>query len=251
MNPTRSRMVGFRQTLSWWVAFGLIFIPLIPFSASLAANTASTESPASTSSIANTSKAPKAPSVPETTAGIRETASVDLSGFDGHWQRIEVPESDAARESAIAGAVSGLSWILRKFARSNLNKSTAPPPELQFAWDGERLHQGLADENGEFSRRIELDGELRVLKDSRGVDFAAAWVWTGHELRLRWEQHQANGSNLYRLDEDADILLIEHTINVTAISNIAPIVFHSRFSRTDLPARAAAGLDRVARVASE
>jgi hypothetical protein len=248
MNPTRSRMVGFRQTMSRLVAFGLIFIPLIPFSASLAANTASTESAASTSSVSNASKAPGGP---ETTAGIRETASVDLSGFEGHWQRIEVPESDAARESAIAGAVSGLSWIVRKFARGNLNKSTAPPPELQFAWDGERLHQGLADENGEFSRRIELDGPLRVLKDSRGVDFASAWVWTGQELRLRWEQHQAYGSNIYRLDEDADILVIEHTINVTAISNIDPIVFHSRFSRSDLPARAAAGLDPIARVASE
>jgi hypothetical protein len=245
MNPTRSRMVGFRQTMSWLVACGLMSSSLIPSSASLAANTASAESTASTSN------ASKAPGAPETTAGIRDTASVDLFGFEGHWQRIEVGESDAARESAIAGAVSGLSWILRKFARSNLNKSTAPPPELQFAWDGEQLHQGLADENGEFSRRIELDGELRVLKDSRGVDFASSWVWTGQELRLRWEQHQAYGSNIYRLDEDADILVIEHTINVTAISNIDPIVFHSRFSRTDLPARAAAGLDRVARVASE
>jgi hypothetical protein len=245
MNPTRSRMVGFRQTMSWLVACGLMSSSLIPSSASLAANTASAESTASTSN------ASKAPGGPETTAGIRDTASVNLSGFEGHWQRIEVGESDAARESAIAGAVSGLSWIVRKFARSNLNKSTAPPPELQFAWDGERLHQGLADENGEFSRRIELDGELRVLKDSRGVDFASSWVWTGQELRLRWEQHQAYGSNIYRLDEDADILVIEHTINVTAISNIDPIVFHSRFSRTDLPARAAAGLDPIARVASE
>ena len=251
MNPTQSWVRGFRHT-SWWlvwlVAFSLISISLIPFSASLAANTANTESTASTSNITNASNAP---SVPEATAGLRETPSVDLSGFEGHWQRIEIRESDAARESAIAGAVSGLSWIVRKFARGNLNESTTPPPELQFAWDGEQLHQGLADENGGFSRRIELDGELRVLKDSRGVDFASSWVWTGQELRLRWEQHQAHGSNIYRLDEDSDTLVIEHTINVTAISNIDPIVFHSRFSRTDLPARAAAGLDHVARVASE
>jgi hypothetical protein len=233
------------------VAFGLISTSLIPLSASLAANTANTESTASTSNVTGVTSASRAPSVPEATAGIRDTASVDLSGFEGHWQRIEVLESDAARESAIAGAVSGLSWIVRKFARSNLNESTTPPPELQFAWDGERLHQGLADDNGGFSRPIELDGELRVLKDSRGVDFASSWLWTGQELRLRWEQHQAYGSNIYRLDEDAGILVVEHTINVTAISNIDPIVFHSRFSRTDLPARAAAGLDRVARVASE
>jgi hypothetical protein len=203
---------------------------LIPFSASLAANTAS---------------------IGETTAGASDSVPVDLSGFEGHWQRIEVRESDTARESAIARAVSGLSWIVRKFAGGTLNRSTAPPAELQFAWDGGQLHQGLADENGGFSRRIELDGELRVLKDSRGVDFASSWVWTGQGLRLRWEQHQANGNNIYRLDEDAEVLIVEHTINVTAISNIEPIVFRSRFSRTDLPARAAAGLDHVARVASK
>lgn len=176
---------------------------------------------------------------------------VDLSAYEGHWQRIETLESDAARKTSIEGAVAKLTWIVRRMAAGVLRRSTSPPPELQFAWDGERLHQGLTDENGGFSRIIDLDGEFRTLKDSRGVDFASAWTWTREGLQLRWEQHQAHGSNLYRLDEDSDTLIVEHTINVTAISNIAPILYLSRFSRTNLPARAAAGLGHIAPVIAE
>jgi hypothetical protein len=226
----------FRQMLAWSTACGLISaLALIPASVSLAANTAS-------SSAADTTNTP---------AHASTNVVIDLSGFEGHWQQIDVAASDTARKSAIKSALGRLSWIVRSFAGGVLQKSTAPPAELQFAWDGERLHQGMADKNGGFSRRIELDGKLRVLKDSRGVDFASAWVWTGNGLRLRWEQHQATGNNIYRLGEDAQVLIVEHTIQVTAISNIDPIVFRSRFSLTDLPARAAAGLDHIARVNSD
>ena len=220
MISTRVMQRAFRQTLSWFVACGLIStLSLLPVSASLAAD-------------------------------VGDSVAVDLSGYEGHWQRIEASESEAARRTAIEKAVSGLSWIVRRMAGGVLRRSTSPPPELQFAWDGERLHQGLADENGGFSRLIELGGELRTLKDSRGVDFASAWAWTGSGLRLRWEQPQATGNNIYRLDEEAQTLIVRHTINVTAISNIEPIVFLSRFSRTDLPARAAAGLNEVARASA-
>lgn len=216
-SPTRAS----RPTRAWFVIFGIIStLSILPASASHAADT-------------------------------HDSIAVDLSAYEGHWQRVEKSESNAARKIAIEKAVKGLSWIVRRMAGGVLRRSTAPPPELQFAWDGERLHQGLADENGGFSRRIELDGQLRSLKDSRGEDFSAAWAWTGEGLRLRWEQHQANGHNLYRLEEDAHTLIVEHTIKVTAISNVAPIVFLSRFSRTTLPARAAAGLDQIARVARD
>ena len=184
-------------------------------------------------------------------ANAAEITVVDLSAFEGHWQRVEVSESDVARESAIDKAVKGLSWIVRKMASGVLRNSTAPPPELQFAWDGKRLHQGIVGKDGEFSRLIELDGDLRVLKDSRGVDFASAWTWTDNGLRLRWEQHQAMGNNVYRLEANAQTLTVRHTIIVTAISNVEPIVFRSRFNRTDVPARAAAGLNDIARTISD
>ncbi len=165
------------------------------------------------------------------------SAIVDLSVYDGHWLRIEADESDAERKIAIQKAVKGLSWIVRRMAGGVLRRSTTPPHELRFDWDGERLYQALTDKSGGFSRLIELGGEFRTRKDSRGVDFASAWAWTDHGLRLRWEQHQATGNNIYRVDEDSETLIIEHTIIVTAISNIEPIVFFSRFSRTPLPAR--------------
>ena len=54
-------------------------------------------------------------------------------------------------------------------------------------------------------------------------------------LRVDWEQHQANGNNIYWIDPSSRTLVVEHTINVTAISNIAPIIYVSRFDRLDLP----------------
>ena len=221
MNSTRPFRSVFRPTLSLWAAFALISaLTISPVSLCLAANAA-------------------------------ESTVADLSGFEGHWQRVEVSESDAARESAIEKAVKGLNWIVRKMASGVLRRSTAPPPELQFAWDGQQLHQGIVGKDGEFSRLIELDGDLRVLKDNRGVDFASAWTWTDQGLRLRWEQHQAIGNNVYRLDEEAQTLTVRHTIIVTAISNVEPIVFQSRFNRTDVPARSAAGLHDIARTTSD
>ena len=218
------------------IACGLISVlVLMPASVSLGANTVS-NTPTNSA---------------ETTVHASAPVMIDLSGFEGHWQQIDVTESETERKTAIKGALARLTWIVRSFASGVLRKSTAPPLELQFAWDGERLHQGMTGKNGGFSRRIELGAELRVLKDSRGVDFASAWAWTGDGLRLRWEQHQATGNNIYRLDEKAQLLIVEHTIQVTAISNIDPIVFRSRFSRTELPARAAAGLDHVARANSD
>jgi hypothetical protein len=222
--PSRRRL---RQTLSLWAVCGLVStLILVPISPCRAANAAESTDAA-------------------------ESAAVDLSSFEGRWRRVEVSESDAARESAIEKAIKGLSWIVRKMASGVLRKSTAPPPELQFAWDGEQLHQVIVDKNGEFSRLVELGGDLRILKDHRGVDFSSAWTWTDQGLRLRWEQHQAIGNNVYRLDDDARSLIVRHTIIVTAISNVEPIVFLSRFDRTNLPARPAAELDEIARAASD
>ena len=160
-------------------------------------------------------------------------ASVDLSDYEGHWLRIEDDEAHEARISAIGHALERLSWIMRRFASPILKKTTTPPAEMSFVWDGQRLYQGVEGKNGRFSRAIDLDGELLVAKDNRGVDFSSAWTWTDSGLRLRWEQHQATGNNLYRINTQDQTLVVEHTILVTAISNVRPIVFLSRFSRTD------------------
>ena len=184
-------------------------------------------------------------------AEMGDSVSIDLSSYEGRWQRVDDGEADEARLSAIDRAIDDLSWIMRTMAAGVLRKTTRPPPEMEFVWDGERLHQGLQGKDKASSRPILLDGKLRSGKDRRGVPFSWAWAWTDLGLRVRWEQHQAHGDNVYRIDErDGHTLVVEHTINITAISNIEPIVYRSRFSRTDLP-RVAAGRGHTAGTTSE
>ncbi len=162
-----------------------------------------------------------------------ESATIDLSEYEGNWERIEDAEADQARLSAIGRALEGLTWIMRKFASPILRKTTKPPAEMSFVWDGEHLHQGVRGTEGEFSRPIELGAEPYVGVDNRGVEVSSAWAWDESGLRVHWDEHQATGSNLYRIDARDRTLIVEHTIKVTGISNVRPIVFLSRFSRTD------------------
>ena len=72
------------------------------------------------------------------------------------------------------------------------------------------------------------------------MPFTWAWTQTPAGLRVRWEQHQAHGSNVYHVDEDTDRarLIVRHTINVTALSDVEPIVYVSRFERAETAIRA-------------
>ncbi len=169
----------------------------------------------------------------------------DLAAFEGDWSLVDSEHGDVARRSAIDGAVDGLSWVYRKLAGRTLKQTTAPPPRIRFVWDGERLRERLAGDNGERSRAIEIGGQPRDRKDSRGESFTASWQWTDSGLQLTWVQHQAHGHNLYRVDSESGTLVVRHTIQVDAISNLGPIVYESRFGRSDLP-RISAGRDRDA-----
>jgi hypothetical protein len=171
--------------------------------------------------------------VPHATADTREGENVDLSEYAGHWERIQDDHMDEARLSAIGHALEGLSWIMRQFAIPFLQKTTTPHTEMDFVWDGQLLHQSATGTNGHDVRAINLDGAALVAKDNRGVEFTSAWTWTGSDLRLSWEQHQATGSTVFRMGTDDLTLTVEHTINVTTISNVSPIVFLSHFVRTD------------------
>lgn len=179
--------------------------------------------------------APLSGSAADADPGIR------LQAFAGDWRLLDMPQSDASRLAAIDRAIAGLSWVVRKMASPILSKSTAPPPEVAFIWDGEQLHQRVRESDGREQRRtIDLGGPLRESRDSRGDPFHASWQWKDAGLELRWEQHQANGSNFYRIDPARGALIVRHTIQVTAIENVAPIVFESSFRRADLPTVSAA-----------
>jgi hypothetical protein len=159
-------------------------------------------------------------------------AAADLLAFEGRWQRIDDPKDDENRRSAIDRALRSLTWIVRRMATGVLNQTTAPAPELEFVWDGQRLYQNMKGKHGPQVRPIEIDGEFLEIEDDRGVPFSSAWAWTGDGLRVVWKQHQAHGSNVYRIDPETQTLLVEHMIQVTAISDIDQIVFHSRFNRS-------------------
>ncbi|MFP6655173.1 MAG: hypothetical protein VCB25_06070 [Myxococcota bacterium] len=157
---------------------------------------------------------------------------IDLSGYAGHWERIHDDRMNEDRLAAIKIALSDLSWLMRQFASPILRNTTTPHTEMDFVWNGRLLHQSATGTNGHDAREIHLDGATLVAKDNRGDEFSSAWTWTGSDLRLSWEQDQATGITVFRIDDESQTLVVEHTIEVTAISNIGQIFFLAHFART-------------------
>lgn len=173
------------------------------------------------------------------------TALADrLAAFDGVWQRIELPDEDHARLASIDRAIDDLSWILRKMAGPVLRNSTAPPPKLDFFWDGERLYQRVEINGDRDIRPVELGTEPVERLDPRGEPFVSQWAWTAEGLQVQWEQRQARGTNLYRIDPRDQSLRVRHLIQITALDDVSPIEYSSRFRRTPLPSVSAARSDR-------
>ena len=178
-------------------------------------------------------------------------ASEDLAAFDGAWSRVDSGNGDLDRMESIDSALEDLSWIVRRMASGVLKKSTSPPQDLAFSWDGQALHQVIDGEMGQFDRPVRFGGEPQKLTDNRGEDFTSIWRWTERGLEVHWTQSQAYGSNVYQLRENGS-MDVEHRIHVTALDGIAPIVYGSTFRRIDLPTVSAAGTaTAVAAEASE
>lgn len=157
--------------------------------------------------------------------------AASLALFQGYWQRADSEQSESARISSIDKAIDGLTWVVRKMAGGVLRSTTKPPSEVQFVWDGSALHQRVDGDNGSFTRPVQLGADPIEAIDDRGDSFTSSWEMADEALSLTWEQHQAYGQNLYRLDPDGQTLEIEHIINVTALSGVEPIVYRSRFKR--------------------
>ncbi len=159
-----------------------------------------------------------------------------LADLEGRWRQIEDPAATQARLIAIDAAVEPLTWVVRKMASGVLRSSTAPRPTLDFVWDGKRLHERVPGRHRIETRVVEPGAAAFRAIDPRGEPFEGAWDWTPDGLRLRWEQPQAHGSNLYRISPDRGTLSVDHTIEVTALSGLRPIVYRSHFAKEDLPA---------------
>jgi len=163
-----------------------------------------------------------------------DIAKPSLMAFDGNWEQIDQARDEERRVAAIDRAVGSMSWLIRGFAGRVLRTSTRPPSEIKFIWDGSELQELARDESEEQYRPIRLDGHTRLAQDDNG-EVSLSWHPAPQGMRLHWKQHQAHGSNVYRIEEAGDILIVEHTIQVTAISNIEPIVYQSHFMRRELP----------------
>lgn len=159
-----------------------------------------------------------------------------LADLDGRWRQIEDPAVTQARLVAIDTAIEPLTWVVRKMAGGVLRSSTVPRPTLDFVWDGKRLHERVPGQHRIETRIIVPGAAAFQAKDPRGESFEGQWDWTPQGLRLRWQQPQAHGSNLYRISPDKRTLSVDHTIQVTALSGLRPIVYRSHFAKDDLPA---------------
>lgn len=165
-----------------------------------------------------------------------EETRIRLADLDGRWRQIDDPVATQARLQAIESAVEPLTWVVRKMATGVLRSSTAPRPTLDFVWDGSQLHERVPGEHRIETRLIEPGADPFRAKDPRGEFFEGAWDWTRDGLRLRWQQHQAYGSNVYRMSSDRRTLIVDHEIQVTALSGLRPIAYRSHFTKDDLPA---------------
>lgn len=158
-----------------------------------------------------------------------------LAPYDGAWQRIADASAEAERLASIEAAIADLSWLVRKMASGVLTKTTVPPGEIAFTWDGTGLRQRVRGANGEFDRPIQLERGPSAHKDPRGEETIIEWRRTPDGLEVRWTQSQAFGRNIYRIDDRDETLHVEHRIQVTAIDGIDEIIYASRFGRPALP----------------
>lgn len=164
-----------------------------------------------------------------------------LSDLDGRWIQRDAHLDADARRAAIDTAIQPLTWVVRKMAGGVLHSTTVPDPTVHFVWDGKRLHQRLTGKRGVITRIVEPGAPAATGLDTRGEPFEGQWVWTRQGLQFSWRQHQAYGANLYRVDPARHELTIDHSIHITALGGVEPILFRSRFVQADLPAVSAAG----------
>lgn len=168
-------------------------------------------------------------------AGTAVAADPELAPYGGQWARIVDDAAEEARLERIDKATRELSWLVRKMAAGVLQKSTQPPGELTFFWDGDALRQRVRGPNGEFDRLVGVGTGPQRTRDPRGEETTIEWRRTAEGLEVHWSQEQAFGRNLYRVDEAGQTLLVEHRIQVTAIDGVDEIVYASRFGRLAMP----------------
>ena len=159
----------------------------------------------------------------------------ELGAFHGAWERVAVEEDDTTRLSAIDSAVSGLSWLKRKMAAPILRATTSPPARYEFVVSEPAL---LFGERGKPPRPLPLDGTERRGEGPRG-EFSAQSRLIDGAIETEWVVEDARGSNRYTVTDGGETLLVEHSIEITALEGVEKFAYQTRFQR--IPTVASAG----------
>ena len=169
----------------------------------------------------------------------RTPSEDELLRFAGSWSRVADATADAERMAAIDAALADLSWLVRKMASGVLRESTAPPPEVRFVWEGDRLVQHLAVDGEVLVRPVELTESFGI-GSAEGSSAEPRWRWREGRLEVYWTRDQARGATRFRYEPSDDSLHVAYEIHVTALEGVAPIHYGSRFRRHGPPGTAAA-----------
>lgn len=157
------------------------------------------------------------------------------ASFAGRWQRVGADEDEVTRLASIEAAFAEASWMLRSVGVRMLGSKTVPPSEYRFSL--EREDTLIMDNSKRGPWRWVLDGKERTATSPGGETTAAAKLVDG-ALESTWAQERARGRNVYRLEDDGRTLVIDHTIEVTAVEGVKPIHYRARFQK--IPAVASA-----------
>lgn len=166
----------------------------------------------------------------------------ELGVFHGEWKRVAVEEDDKNRLSAIESAVSGLSWLTRKMAAPILRATTSPPARYEFVVTEPAL---LFAERGEPPQLLPLDGTERRGEGPRG-EFSSQSRLIDGAIETDWVVADARGSNRYTVSGGGETLLVEHSIEVTAVKGVEKFAYQTRFRRTPAVASAEASAQAAA-----
>ena len=159
-----------------------------------------------------------------------EEAATDsrFAPFAGKWHLVEVEGEHEERIGEVDRAVGDLNWVMRSIARPMLRKAVTPPDAYEFALIDERLHFAA---QGNPLRPLRFDGSETESEGPRGTVKHRARNH-GEQIETLWQTSEGEGGSRFRVIDDGQTLLVESTLQITAISGVEAIVTQTRFRRT-------------------
>jgi hypothetical protein len=152
----------------------------------------------------------------------------DLRRYQGVWVRIESTEERRALFAAIERAVMTIPRLLRALARTAMRREIKPPQRYEFVLEGDALWLAA---DGRAPSPLPLDGEPHEGSDLDGKPLVLCSRLAGGALETRWQREDSRGSNLYRLSDDGERLVVVQTIESEHFEG--PVAYRATFRRTE------------------